>query len=101
MKHVTNSTKSVPLTSCARVSPTVVSIFIPDLEELQSKSVIRNLLMKYKFSTFPNRKQLLNKYYKYSIPSQAMPLPPPLSLNRLIINELLIYPIKCCPISPV
>lgn len=47
MKHVTNSTKSVPLTSCARVSPTVVSIFIPDLEELQSKSVIRNLLMKY------------------------------------------------------
>ena len=45
MKHVTNSTKSVPLTSCARVSPTVVSIFIPDLEELQSKSVIRNLLM--------------------------------------------------------
>lgn len=27
--------------------------------------------------------------------------PPLLSLNRLIINELLIYPIKCCPISPV
>lgn len=57
MKHVTNSTKSVPLTSCARVSPTVVSIFIPDLEELQSKSVIRNLLMKHKYNTFPNRKQ--------------------------------------------
>lgn len=70
MKHVTNSTKSVPLTSCARVSPTVVSIFIPDLEELQSKSVIRNLLMKYKFSTFPNRKKLLNKY------SSALPMTP-------------------------
>ena len=57
MKQVTNSTISVPLTSCARVSPTVVSIFIPDLEELQSKSVIRNLLMKHKYNTFPNRKQ--------------------------------------------
>ena len=56
MKHVTNSTKSVPLTSCARVSPTVVSIFIPDLEELQSKSVIRNLLMNLKYNTSPNKK---------------------------------------------
>lgn len=78
MKHVTNSTKSVPLTSCARVSPTVVSIFIPDLEELQSKSVIRNLLMKVKYNTSPNKNNILNKYYKYSIPSQAMPLPPPI-----------------------
>ena len=57
MKHVTNSIKSVPLTSCARVSPTVVSIFIPDLEELQSKSVIRNLLMNLKYNTSPNKKQ--------------------------------------------
>ena len=63
MKHVTNSTKSVPLTSCARVSPTVVSIFIPDLEELQSKSVIRNLLMKVKYNTSPNKNNILNKYY--------------------------------------
>ena len=82
----------------SKVSPTVVSIFIPDLEELQSKSVIRNLLMKHKYNTFRIKNNILNKY---SIPSQAMPLPPPLSLNRLIINELLIYPIKCCPISPV
>lgn len=81
MKHVTNSTKSVPLTSCARVSPTVVSIFIPDLEELQSKSVIRNLLMKYKFSTFPNRKQLLNKY------SSALPMTPSPSIGVQLINN--------------
>lgn len=28
-----------------------------DLEELQSKSVIRNLLMKRKYNTSPNKKQ--------------------------------------------
>lgn len=57
MKHVTNSTKKCPLDIMCKVSPTVVSIVIPDLEELQSKSVIRNLLIKHKYKTFPNRKQ--------------------------------------------
>lgn len=46
-----------------------------DLEGLQSKSVIRNLLMKHKYNTFRIKNNILNKY---SIPSQAMPLPPPI-----------------------
>ena len=52
-----------------------------DLEELQSKSVIRNLLMKYKFSTLPNRKQILNKY------SSALPMTPPPIGVQLINNQ--------------
>ena len=47
----------------------------------ESKSVIRNLLMKYKFSTFPNRKQLLNKY------SSALPMTPPPSIGVQLINN--------------
>lgn len=56
-KQLQNEYENYPLSLLARVSPTVVSIFIPDLEELQSKSVIRNLLMKHKYNTSPNKKQ--------------------------------------------
>ena len=45
-----------------------------DLEELQSKSVIRNLLMKRKYNTFPNKNNILNKYL---FPRRRCLYPPP------------------------